>query len=48
LGKYGTPESLGQYNRLVNEWLANGRRLVDLAERVTVIEVMAAFVEHAR
>jgi len=48
LGKYSTAESLELYNRLVNEWLANGRRLIDPAEQVTIIEVMAAFVEHAR
>ena len=48
LGKYGTPESLELYNRLVNEWLANGRRVVVPSEQITIIEVMAAFVEHAR
>jgi hypothetical protein len=48
LGPYGTPESLECYNRVVNEWLANGRRLIDRSEQITIIEVMAAFIEHAR
>jgi hypothetical protein len=27
LGKYGTPESRAEYDRLIAEWLGNGRRL---------------------
>ena len=48
LGKYGTAESLERYHRVAAEWVANGRRLVDRGEQLTVIEVMASFVEHAR
>ena len=33
---------------MVNEWVANGRRLTDHDEDPMVIEVTAAFVEHAR
>jgi hypothetical protein len=27
LGRYGTPESRAEYDRLIAEWLGNGRRL---------------------
>jgi len=55
LGKYGTPESREAYDRNVNEWLAQGRTLVDEAgtagtadTRITVAEVLAAFMEDAQ
>ncbi len=48
LGPHGTKVSRGQYDRLIAEWLANGRRLVaDEAEPVSVEELLAAFWEHA-
>jgi len=27
LGTYGSPESLREYDRIISEWLANGRKL---------------------
>jgi integrase len=47
LGKFGTPQSHAEYDRLVGEWLANGRRLntPDVAGP-SVNEVMLAYVRH--
>lgn len=52
-GPYDNPESRTQYDRLVAEWLANGRRLHpserdEETDPVTVGELAAAFWEHAR
>lgn len=49
LGKYGTKESRREYDRLIGEWLANGRRL-PAAGRVdlSVSEVIEAFWTHAK
>lgn len=47
LGTYGTDESRRNYDRVIAEWLARGRRLaIDPAE-LTVVELIAAFWEHA-
>ncbi|MFN0137884.1 MAG: site-specific integrase, partial [Phycisphaerae bacterium] len=54
LGKYGTPESHATYERLIAEWLANGRELPP-SKRVeassvnvfTVNDLILAFMEHA-
>ena len=50
LGLFGSPPSQAEYNRLVGEWLANGRRLSDpslpVADR-TVNEVAAAYLAYA-
>jgi hypothetical protein len=46
LGPHGSETSRAEYDRLVGEWMAHGRRLpVTEAERpaVTVAEVLAAF-----
>lgn len=50
LGAFGTAASRHEYDRLINEWLANGRRLPadENAPFVTVEELIAAFWEHAR
>jgi integrase len=42
LGKHGTPESRAEYDRLVAEWLGNGRRLVTptAADGLTVGELI--------
>lgn len=50
LGTYGTAASRREYDRLINEWLANGRRLaVTQADPViAVVELIAAFWEHAK
>jgi len=51
LGKYGTPESRAEYDRLVGEWLANGRRSGGQNEvaptDLSVNEVLLAFWRHA-
>jgi integrase len=51
LGKYGTEASRAAYDRVVAEWLANGRRLakptVALAGGLTVNELLVAFFEKA-
>ena len=50
LGKLGSPESRAEYDRLISEWLANGRRLAGPEEPpadLTVNELLAAFWRHA-
>src|SRR5262245_627564 len=50
LGKYGTPESLAEYHRLVREWLTNHKRLPERrpeAPGLTVSELILAFWRHA-
>lgn len=46
LGKHGSPESRAEYDRLVAEWLANGRRLVGHRD-ITVAELVVAYVRFA-
>jgi hypothetical protein len=50
LGRYGTPASRQQYERLVAEWLAAGKtlRAVDARRSLTVVELVAAFWCHAK
>lgn len=49
LGKHGTAASHEAYRRLVAEWLQTGQvSLNDPCHSVTVAEVMAAFIGHAR
>jgi integrase len=46
LGKHGTPESRAEYDRLIAEWLANGRRLTPPAiatAGLTVDELILAY-----
>jgi integrase len=49
LGKYDTPESHAEYDRLIAEWLANGRQAPRKAKaaNLTVNEVMLAYWQHA-
>ena len=52
LGKHGTPESRAEYDRVVSEWLANGRRLpvqrdgTSPSDR-TVNELLVGFMAYA-
>ncbi len=50
LGKYGTPESRAEYDRLLAEWLTNGRRLPGRTSESgpdrTVNEMALAYLEH--
>ncbi len=52
LGKHGTPKSHAEYDRLVSEWLANGRtvRVVEneIDSRLTISEVIAAYWKYAQ
>jgi integrase len=45
LGKHDTPESRAEYDRLIAEWLGNGRRLATPAseEAMTVAELILAY-----
>ena len=53
LGVYGTPEAKGAYDRLIAEWLANGRRSPTAPDAApsspgrVVDEVLLAFYRHA-
>lgn len=48
LGVYGSPKSRGEYDRLVVEWLTNGRRLPgDASGGPTVNELLLAYLLHA-
>ena len=47
LGVFGTPESRAAYDRLIAEWLANGRRIPEADADVTVVELIAAHWKHA-
>lgn len=49
LGRYGTPEIRSEYDRIVAEWVANGRRwdAGGANESMTLVELMAAYWEHA-
>jgi integrase len=49
LGPYGTPESKERYARAVAEWEAADRRVpIEKGEAVTVVELAAAFWDHAQ
>jgi integrase len=51
LGKHGTKASRDEYDRLVAEWLANGRRLPSSAggtADLSIVELIAAYLEHAK
>jgi integrase len=50
LGPHGSSASKVEYDRLVGEWLAGGRRMVptDNFDGVTVVELLAAFANFAK
>ncbi len=48
LGTYGSKSAKVDYDRLIAEWLAGGRRLTDGSASVTVVEVIAAFFRWAK
>jgi hypothetical protein len=51
LGPHGTKASKVQYDRLITEWLAGGRRSPDAPDErhsITVVEVIAQYVRFAR
>jgi integrase len=50
LGRYGTPESEAEYDRLISEWLAHGRRLPapgTAGSDLSVNEMLLAYLHHA-
>ncbi len=51
LGPFGSPDSRARYDRLIGEWLANGRRPAapakGLATDLTINELVLAYVQHA-
>jgi len=51
LGEHGTVASRQEYDRLVSEWLARGRRGAATGEStpgITIVELIAAYCSHAR
>lgn len=48
LGKHGTPETRQAYDEAIAEWLVNGRRMPVSQEELTVIELCARYMSHAR
>ncbi len=50
LGPYKSKASYLEYDRIVNEWLANGRRLAspDTERSITMVEVIAAYRRFAK
>ena len=47
LGKYDLPETSQAYHRLIAEWIAGGYRLPVPQDKITVLEVVDAYVEWA-
>ena len=50
LGRFGSDESKAEYNRVLAEWCANGRRapeLPDAANDITINELVSRFIDHA-
>ena len=51
LGKFNTPESRAEYDRLIAEWLANGRaiarRVSGKPMDISINELLLAYLEHA-
>ena len=51
LGFYGTKESKAEYDRIIKEWLANGRQLFvsqNQQEMVTIDTLCLAYLQHAQ
>jgi integrase len=48
LGKWKSPGSRAEYNRVVAEWMAGSRQPVEDAAPITVAEICAGFRRHAR
>jgi integrase len=47
LGPYGTRSSHVEYDRLIQEWLSRGKQAPGPAADLTVVELIAAFMDHA-
>lgn len=46
LGLWGNPETQQAYNRLIGQWAANGRKLPDTIEDMSVAELILAYWQH--
>jgi integrase len=46
LGRYDSPESRAEYDRVIAEWLASGRRLPGPGSDLTVNEVLREYMQH--
>ena len=46
LGRHGTAASRAEYDRVIAEWLANGRRLPGGASDITINELVVRYVGH--
>src|SRR5215510_13364780 len=47
LGVYNSPASKAKYDRLIAEWIANGRQLRAEPDGLTIAELIKAFRRHA-
>ncbi len=49
LGQHGSAESRSEYDRLISEWIGNGRQLpTDRKGELTVVELLSRYWAHAR
>lgn len=48
LGKYGSAASREAYRRITAEWLQAGGKLINRRDEITVVEIIAAYMRHAR
>lgn len=49
LGQHGSDESKSEYDRLISEWIGNGRQLPpDRKGELTVVEILSRYWAHAR
>src|SRR4029450_9783283 len=48
LGPHGSATSRREYDRVVTEWISNGRTMPTPKEELTVVELIAAYIRHAK
>lgn len=48
LGQWNTNDSRSEYDRLISEWMANGRRLPGHESQLTLTELIASYWRHAK
>lgn len=48
LGRFNDPKTKQRYHRTIAEWLANNRRMPVAPEEITVVELVDAFMDHAK
>ena len=47
LGRYGSQASRLEYDRIIGEWIANGRRLLQEPTEITIDDLIVRFLDHA-